>query len=433
MSEARLRIVGKLGFFKEPHRYKVAYGGRGGGKSHSIARMLLVRAIKKKTRVLCTRELQVSIADSVHKVLKDLISEFKLGYYYTVQNTTIRGRNGSEFIFSGLRMNVSKIKSMEGVDIVWIEEAESVSRSSWEILIPTIRKDDSEIWVSFNPLNETDPTYKMFVTNPPPDAKVVKVGWQDNPWFPERLRKHKDYLYSVDKDTAEHVYGGGLRKFNKAQVLAGKVSVEPFVPAADWDGPYQGADWGFAADPTVLVRSWIHEHKGEDEDKPLRDLYIEREAYGVGVEVVDTPEMFDTIPDARKYVTRADKSRPETISHMRHNGYGRIVAAEQTAGSVEDGVMHLRSFSKIIIHPRCVNAIQESRDWSWKTDRLTGDILPILVDKHDHCWDAIRYALEPIMKKQKLSYDYKSVIKKRTMHQTKKKSGGFGSRSGGIL
>lgn len=388
-------IPEKLAFLFEPHRYKVVYGGRGGAKSWSIARALLVKALNSKLRILCARGVQISIKDSVHRLLKDQITDLGYEDHFDTRENRIRcTASGSEFMFSGLT-NIKKVRSMEGVDICWVEEAETVSEDSWAVLVPTIRKEDSEIWVSFNPDQKTDPTYKRFITNPPPDAKVVKVGWEHNPWLPETLCREKDYLYRVDADAADHIWGGNTRKINQALVLFGKTSVSPFEPAKDWDGPYQGADWGYANDPTALIRCWVREFS-EGELK-LRNLYIEREAYGVGVEIVDTPELFDAVDDARKYATRADKSRPETISHMQKNGYDNLVAAKQGPGSVKEGVMHLRSYAKIIIHPRCVHTIEESRLWSWKRDRLTGDILPILIDKHDHCWDAVRYALEPIM------------------------------------
>jgi phage terminase large subunit len=389
----RAEIPEKLRFLFEPHRYKVVHGGRGGAKSWSMARALLIRSLTTQTRVLCARELQVSITDSVHQLLSSQIEALGYSPFFHVTRSSIRCTvSGSEFIFAGIRSNITKIKSMEGIDVAWVEEAEAVSKESWSVLVPTIRKEGSEIWVSFNPDLETDDTYRRFIKSPPPAAKVVEIGWQDNPWFPETLRAEKDHLYSVDADAAAHIWGGKTRSLSDALVLAGKVSVEPFEPAADWDGPYQGADWGFANDPTVLIRCWVHEDR----------LYIEHEAYGVGVEITDTPALFDTVPSGRKYVTRADNARPETISHMRGNGYAKMVAAKKGPGSVEDGVAHLRGYAKIVIHPRCRHAIDESRLWSYKKNKA-GDVLPILIDKHDHCWDSARYALEPIMKRRKRS------------------------------
>jgi phage terminase large subunit len=396
----RAEFPEKLDVLFQPARYKVAHGGRGGAKSWGFARALLILAGQRKLRVLCARELQVSIADSVHKLLSEQIDALGLGHFYEVQQKAIHGANGSEFIFSGIRSNITKIKSMEGVDIVWVEEAETVSSASWNVLIPTIRKPGSEIWVSFNPSDEKDPTYVRFVKTPPPGAVVVQIGWQDNPWFPEELREEKDYLYSIDPEAADHVWGGGCKKNSHAAVLRGRYIVQAFVPQKHWNGPYQGVDWGFATDPTTLVRLWVEippAPASPKEKKRGNVLYVEHEAYKVGCEIDATPALFDTVPDARKYVTRADSARPETISHVRRNGYERLVAATKGPGSVEDGVEHLRSYERIVIHPRCPHAAEEARLWSYKVDRLSGDVLPELVDKHNHIWDGARYALEPLI------------------------------------
>lgn len=379
----------KLEFLFKPKRYKVAHGGRGSGKSWGFARALLIRAMEKKTRILCTREVQKSIKDSVHRLLGDQIEELGLGAYFEVLQNEIRAKNGSQFLFAGLANTTAEsIKSFEGCNIVWVEEAQTVSDRSWEILIPTIRAPKSEIWVTFNPSEESDPTYQRFIVSPPPDASVVRLNWNDNPWFPEELKREKDYLYSVDPEAAEHVWGGNTRKTSDAQVLRGRYVVEAFEPVQGvWDGPYQGADWGFAVDPSTLVRSWIFERK----------LYVEWEAYGLGVEIDHTPALFDSIPNARSYVTRADNSRPETISFMVRAGFPKLMACQKWPGCVEDRVQYLRAFDQIVIHPRCPHTAEEARLWSFKTDRLSGDVLPQLVDKHNHCWDAIGYALEPMV------------------------------------
>jgi len=378
-----------------PARYKVYYGGRGSGKSWHFARHLLIEAAKRPLRILCARELQVSIRDSVHRLLADQIEAMGLGSFYEIKNNEIVAINGSLFIFEGLRHNITKIKSMEGIDICWVEEAERVSEDSWRVLIPTIRKPNSEIWVSFNPEQETDPTYVRFVKNPPPGSVVKKVGWKDNPWFPEALRKQMEYDYTVDPDSASHIWGGECKKISDAQVFKGKWIMEHFEPGPDWTGPYFGADWGFSKDPTTLVKCWVYENK----------LYIEHEAYGVGVEITETPALFDSIPGSRKHTIRADSARPETISHMRRSGFN-IVGAKKGPGSVEDGVAHLRGYEKIVIHPRCKYTSQEARLWSYKVDKLTGDVLPVLVDANNHCMDAIRYALEPIMRPNNLIMEW---------------------------
>ncbi len=409
-------IPDKLSFLFDPARYKVAYGGRGGAKSWGYARALLVAAARAKKRVLCARELQISIQDSVHKLLAEQIEAMGLGSFYEVQQTIIRGRNGSEFIFSGLRSNITKIKSMEGIDIVWVEEAQTVSEDSWSVLIPTIRKDGSEIWVSFNPDLDDDPTYQRFVVNPPPGTVLVKINHDDNPWFPEVLKAEMEYAYRVDPESAAHIWGGETRRNSVAQVLRGRYVVESFEPTKDFHGPYYGADWGFAVDPTTVVKCYVH----------ARALYIEHEGYGVGVDLDDTPALFDGVPGAKEHTLRADSARPETISHMRRHGYTRIIPANKWQGSVEDGVEHLRSYERIVIHPRCKHAAEEARLWSYKVDKLTGDVLPKLDDKHDHIWDAVRYALEPVIRAGKPRAKAPPPPKKRHDYDDRKpKTGGW--------
>jgi phage terminase large subunit len=193
----------------EPKRFKIYYGGRGGAKSHNIARALLIKAMQSKIRVLCVRELQKSISDSVHKLLADLIYEYKLDDFFTVQKAAIIGINGSEFFFNSLRYNANDIKSTEGVDICWVEEAESVSNGSWEMLLPTIRKPDSEIWVTFNPKSFNDPTYQRFVVNCNPERTILrKVSWRDNPFFPNVLNDERIQCQNQDLEAYNHIWEG---------------------------------------------------------------------------------------------------------------------------------------------------------------------------------------------------------------------------------
>ena len=196
----------------KPHRYKVFYGGRGGAKSWAFARALLLEGADRPLRILCAREVQRSIKDSVHKLLGDQIEALGLGAFYEVLQNEIRGANGTEIVFSGLSSQTREsIKSFEGVDICWVEEAQVVSKRSWEILIPTIRKEASEIWASFNPELDTDDTYRRFVVRKPTDAVVVKVNWSDNPWFPSVLKQEMEDLKASDPDAYEHVWEGQCR------------------------------------------------------------------------------------------------------------------------------------------------------------------------------------------------------------------------------
>lgn len=209
----RLQLPEKLEFLLYPARYKVAYGGRGSAKSWSFARALLKRGIETSTRVLCAREVQKSIKDSVHKLLADQIEREGLQRDYEVLDTIIRGKNNNtEFLFTGLLQHTTdSLKSFEGCDICWVEEAHSVSKRSWDILIPTIRKKGSEIWISFNPDLETDNTYQRFVTNPPPDSQVVPVNYMDNPWFNSIMNQERLHCKETDPDNYPNIWEGKCR------------------------------------------------------------------------------------------------------------------------------------------------------------------------------------------------------------------------------
>ena len=220
----------KLSVLFEPEtcRYRVLYGGRGGAKSWGIARALLILGTKKAIRILCAREFQTSISQSVHKLLSDQIFSLNMLDFYEITQNSIRGINGTEFSFAGLKNNIANIKSFEGVDICWIEEANTVSKMSWDVLIPTIRKQNSEIWVSFNPELETDETYKRFVANPPDDSVVQKINWQDNPWFPETLRLEKDALYARDREAYNTVWEGMCRQTVDGAIFAKEMQQAEF-------------------------------------------------------------------------------------------------------------------------------------------------------------------------------------------------------------
>jgi phage terminase large subunit len=225
-SSAGADFPAKLRCLWKPNRYIVLYGGRGGAKSWGVARALLIQAAEKPLRVLCAREIQNSIAESVHQLLKDQIEALGLSAFFTVTEKEIRGRNGSLFIFAGLRHNVASIKSKEGLDVVWVEEGESVTKNSWDTLIPTIRKEGSRIIVVFNPRLDTDETYKRFVLDPPSDAVVVKIGWQDNKWFPEVLEAERRELQVKDPVAYLNVWEGHCK-----QVLDGAVYANEIVAA----------------------------------------------------------------------------------------------------------------------------------------------------------------------------------------------------------
>jgi phage terminase large subunit len=222
---AKAEFPVKLACLFEPKRYKVLYGGRGGAKSWGVARALLIKGAKDPLRILCAREFQVSIKDSVHKLLADQIAQLGLSEFYEVTNTSIKGRNGTEFFFAGLKNNIMSIKSFEGVDICWCEEAQTISKTSWNVLIPTIRRDNSEIWVTFNPELETDDTYQRFVISPPESAIVQKITWRDNPWFPQTLREEKENLEIHDHNAYLNVWEGLCRRTVDGAVFAQEMTL----------------------------------------------------------------------------------------------------------------------------------------------------------------------------------------------------------------
>lgn len=388
----RVKIPPFYKFLAEDHRYKSVHGGRGSARSWTFARMLVCLATSRKLRILCTREYQSSIRDSVHQLLVSQIDLLGLSSFYNITRETIRSSNGSEFIFKGLRMNPMEIKSLEGVDRVWVEEAQSVSNESWEVLIPTIRKDGSEIWLSWNTGEEKDPTYQRFVKNVPDDCVSVKATYKDNPYFPMVLEKERAYLQRVDPESYDHVWEGNPRSISAACIFAGKFVIDSFM-APDKMRLFFGADFGFSQDPSTLVRSYIIG----------TELFIDYEAYGVGVEIDELPELYDSVPNSREWKIKADNSRPDTISHVHKKGFNIVpclkwASGPGKAGSVKEGIEFIRKFSVIHIHERCVHTAQEFRDYSYKTDTRTGEILPIVIDKHNHIIDALRYSYDTKIK-----------------------------------
>lgn len=407
LDSSRFNVTNKLlPFMSERSRYKVAYGGRGGAKSWSIARMLVLVAYGNKDElILCTREFQTSIGDSVHALIRNQIEMMGLSpWFHITENEITCLITRSRFIFKGLRRNIGEIKSTEGVTRCWVEEAQAVSKESWRTLIPTIRYPGSEIWVSYNPNKDDDPTHERFVIKLADyvrgRALVVKVNWNDNPWFPPDLEEERLHDLRTDPDAYDWIWQGNTRHVSEATIFRNRFVVETFEAPDTQRRFLFGADWGFANDPTVLIRCW------EDNRGPGRlKLMIDYEAYGIGVEMDDLPALFrggiankngaiyPGIPGAEDHPIKGDNSRPETISYVRRQGLN-VMAAKKWPGCVEDGVSYLKAYDQIVIHPRCVHMAQEARLYSYKVDKRTEDILPEIEGKHDHCWDAVRYSLD---------------------------------------
>ena len=367
----------------QPSRYKGAFGGRGSAKSNFFAELAIDRCVEKKTGIVCGREIQKSLKHSVKRLLEYKIETLGVSHLFDVQDTIIKGKNGSEMIFTGLQGHTTdSIKSLDNFDVLWIEEAQNISQRSLDIVRPTFRKPGSEIWASWNPNLPTDPIDMLLRCEyPPPGTIVIEANYTDNPWFPEELRQEMEYDKSRDIDKFNHIWLGQYISHSEARVFK-NWRIEDFESP---DGAIfrLGADWGFSVDPSVLVRCHISGNI----------LYVDYEAYQVGCEIVNLPELFMRVPDAEKWPITADSARPETISHMQKHGFPKIRGAIKGPKSLEDGVEFLRSF-EIVVHPRCKHVIDELTLYSYKIDDLTGNVLPILADKDNHCIDALRYACE---------------------------------------
>lgn len=364
-------------------RYKGAHGGRGSGKSHLFGEYLIERCATEKTDAVCVREIQKSLNQSVKKLLENKIEALGVSHLFEIQRDQILSANGGRIIFQGMQNHTAdSIKSLEGYDIAWVEEAQTLSQHSLDLLRPTIRKPGSELWFTWNPRHESDPVDVLLRgTEPPPGSVIIEVNYSDNPWFPDVLREEMEYDKKRDPEKFQHIWRGAYVRNSEARVFK-NWKVEEFE-APDDAIHRLGADWGFAVDPTVLIRCHI----------VGRTLYIDHEAYRVGCEITDTPALFMTVPDSEKWPIVADSARPETISHMRKNGFPKIMPAVKGPKSIEEGVAWLQSFD-IVVHPRCIHTIDELTHYSYKVDSVTGLVTPMLDDKDNHVIDAVRYACE---------------------------------------
>lgn len=395
--EVRIKLPPKLKpVFKIPRgdvRYRCAYGGRGSGKSFSFAQMAAVFGYTEKLRILCVREFQNSIKESFHAEVKSAINSNPwLASNYNVGVDFIKGNNGTEFIFKGLRNNISSVKSLAQIDICIIEEAEDISEAAWLDLEPTIRADKSELWVIWNPKVDGSATDKRFIKSPPPNSLIVEMNYNDNPWFGDVLEQQRLHaLNTMSGYTYEHVWLGKYLAISDAQVFKDKSTIKDFEIDHTHGDPYQGLDFGFSQDPTAGIRCYIKDN----------NLYISHEFGKTGLELDDTAAYAKSyIQDYNKYAIRADCARPESISYLKRKGLPKITGVKKGKGSIEDGIEFIKSFNKVIIHSRCVSVQSEFRLYSYKMNKQTGDILPIIEDKHNHYIDAIRYALEPLMKQK---------------------------------
>lgn len=398
MTTARVKLPLKIQPIYAPKRgtvqYRATYGGRGSAKSFSAALMAAIWGYAEPLRILCTRELQVSIRESFHAELKAAIASVPwLANHYDVGVDYLRGSNGTEFIFRGLRHNVSGIKSLAKIDLTICEEAEDIPEESWLALEATVfRQPKAELWVVWNPRTDGSPVDKRFRKSPPPNGLISEVNWNDNPYFPEGLEAlRKREQERLDPSTYAHVWEGAYLEQSDAQVFGSKYRTAEFEPGSDWGGPYYGVDFGFSQDPTAGVRAWVHEDK----------LYFDYSVSKVGLELDHTAQfLIDGLPGIERHTSRADSARPESISYIKRHGLPMMMGAKKGPGSVEDGVAHMKSYAEIVVHPRCSDLLSELRLYSYAIDKHSGDVMPKIVDAHNHLIDAARYGLEPVMRQR---------------------------------
>lgn len=375
---------------------RTAAGGRDGGKTFTFGKMSAIKGYQLAEQgetgiILCFREYMNSLEDSSMSVIKYVIDEDPfLRSYYNVGKNYIETKNGKiRYVFSGLQ-KINSIKSKFKILLAWGDEAQDVSEHAWQILLPTLREENSELWITYNPKNKTDPTDIRFRQNIDEDAKFVEINYYDNPYHSKIAEKQRlRDLKNLPPETYAWIWEGAYLEKSDAQIFAGCYEIAEFKPTNDWSGAYFGLDFGFAQDPTACVEVYVFSDC----------LYIYNESVRKGLELDKTAEFIvSRMPKAKDYVIRADNSRPESISYLRRNGLPKITACVKGKGSVEDGIEFMKSFAKIVIHPRCKETINEFNSYSYKVDKLTGDVQPVIIDAYNHCIDAIRYAIEPMIK-----------------------------------
>lgn len=389
-------LVDVLGAERGLYQYRVLRGGRGSGKSVGAATVAALWGYAEPLRILAVRQFQNSIAESFYREVIDALELNPwLQAHYTVTKESITGKNGTQFIFKGLDRNPQSIKSLAKIDLTIVEEAEDIPEQSWVNLEATVfRQPKAELWVIYNPRKENSPVDFRFIKNKAPRSIVGNVNYSDNPFFPEGLEiLRKRDLEIFDYALYSHIWEGAYLKNSKSQIFNGRYEVREFEPGEKWT-MVQGLDWGYSSDPTAMIRAYVVDEC----------LWIRNEAGGPGIELDDVAKAAAAIPDFHRFATRADSAQPAMISHVKGKGLPRLEPAKKGKGSVEDGIQFIRSFRRVYIHPSCKNTLNEFSTYSWKVDRLSGDVLDVPVDANNHWIDALRYALEPIMHRSRVDW-----------------------------
>lgn len=375
----------------KPARFHAAFGGRASGKSHAFAERMLARMLLDPSlQCVVIRKYRASLTNSVQLLLKLKVAALRWDAFFDCQGNQIKRIGGNGFIaFTGIQdHNATSIKSFESFGIAWIEEATEIDQYSFDLIEPTIRSKGSQLWITWNPDQPTDPVDAFFRINPPENAVVSNVSFKDNPFLTEESKRSEQAMLERDPEKHAWVWLGGYNVKSDAIIFAGKWRVGTF-DITGWDGPYYGADWGFAVDPTVAVELWL---QGSI-------VYVRRESYHYRLtqDLIASTWIKD-IPGIEKYASIGDNSRPETINHVKAKGIPRIRPCTKWKGSVEDGIEWLKS-RDIVIDPSCTNTTEEFRRYRYKQNKA-GEVLPDIVDKDQHAIDSIRYALEKLIQKK---------------------------------
>lgn len=394
----------QIPLLSEEYNYKVLYGGRGGGKSFAIAEALLILAMKKKCVILCGREFQNSIKQSVHSLLKKQIQQLGFKRYYKVtRDEIVCILTGTTFYFYGFSRNIDAIKSIPDIKYLWIEEAAKVKYESWDVIDATVRDNNSQIWVSFNPELSSDVIFDNFIINTPEKTYLKYLTFRDNLYLDKALNSlvKANNLLKLDVDKYLHVYEGYCKKASDAIVFKGCFSIQAFEEPEN-QHCYYGLDFGFVS-PMAAIRCYILKNNVN-----AGDLYITHEAYARNLTIDKLGKFLESkLPNVKNKCIYADSANPSDITFLKRQKYN-IQAVEKGKNSVEGGIKFLKAHN-IIIHPRCVETIKEFYSYSYKIDERSGDVMDDLVDDNNHCIDALRYSTERIMKKISALSWYKDI------------------------
>ncbi len=425
-----------LPFFKRKARYKIAYGGRNGSKSHNIAILLLLKGKDKKLLIVCLREYQKNLEDSVYQLLCNKIRQDEtLSKHYRIMSDRILGSNGTKFSFSGIK-NAKNFKSFEGADIAWIEEAQSISAESMIISLPTIRKPGSELWFSYNPESEDDPVHKQMqsgfelsrdeLNESGYDVGQINllINYYDNPHCPPIMRMMAEQQKKADYELYQHIWEGQTRTASEAIIYKNKFFVEDFEVKDHSGIPrfhgqvvdfFYGLDFGWVH-PCAMIESFRYEG----------NIYITNEVVGKEMDLDDiTTRFINEFPYGRYKKIYADSARPDMIDGLKYARMSKegaqlpglnIEPANKGAGSVQSGITWLKTHTRIIIHPRCVHTIDNFKKYSYKKDKngvITVDILKI----NDDCLDALRYSYTPLIGEDTLGIDWNDTDFQKEIHQ----------------